>query len=178
MRHALNYPTMNTPIKDRPRWRRWLKRTAQGGGLFCVAGAVAILRPVDRDPWAQTAPAVHARTDAAAMQRALAALAIPPTALLIDALALPDLAVPQRAIIRGDQQSLSIACASILAKVARDRMMIGLDGELLGYAFGQHKGYGTAQHRAALEKLGASAAHRTSFAPIRNLPQGLVLAGG
>ena len=113
-----------------------------------------------------------------AMQRALAALAIPPTALLIDALALPDLAVPQRAIIRGDQQSLSIACASILAKVARDRMMIELDGELLGYAFGQHKGYGTAQHRAALEKLGASAAHRTSFAPIRNLPQGLVPAGG
>ena len=104
-----------------------------------------------------------------AMKRALAALATPPTALLIDALALPDLSVPQRAIIRGDQQSLSIACASILAKVARDRMMVELDGKVPGYAFAQHKGYGTAKHRAALEKLGASSAHRVSFAPIKNL---------
>ncbi len=106
-----------------------------------------------------------------AMKRALAALAIAPTGLLIDALALPELPMPQRAIIRGDQQSLSIACASILAKVARDRMMVELEGEVPGYAFGRHKGYGTAQHRAALEKLGASSAHRTSFAPIRNLLQ-------
>jgi ribonuclease HII len=103
-----------------------------------------------------------------AMKRALAALSTAPSALLIDALTLPDLALPQRGIIHGDQLSLSIACASILAKVARDRLMVELEGELPGYAFARHKGYGTAQHRAALEKLGASPAHRVSFAPIKN----------
>ncbi len=104
-----------------------------------------------------------------AMQRAVAALAISPDALLIDALKLPALALPQTGIIRGDQLCLSIACASIIAKVTRDQMMIELDAELPGYAFAAHKGYGTAKHRAALEKLGASREHRTSFAPIRNL---------
>ena len=107
-----------------------------------------------------------------AMKRALEALTAPPKALLIDALKLSEIELPQRAIIRGDQLSLSIACASILAKVARDRMMVDLDAEVPGYAFGRHKGYGTPQHRAALEKLGASSEHRVSFAPIRkNLPQ-------
>ncbi len=103
-----------------------------------------------------------------AMQRAVAALAIPPDALLIDALELPALTLPQMGIIRGDQRSLSIACASILAKVARDQLMVELDAELPGYAFARHKGYGTAVHRAALEKLGACREHRTSFAPVRN----------
>ncbi len=102
-----------------------------------------------------------------AMQRAIAALSIAPDALLIDALELSDLALPQAGIIRGDQQSLSIACASILAKVSRDQMMVELDAELPGYAFARHKGYGTAVHRAALEKLGVSREHRTSFAPVR-----------
>jgi ribonuclease HII len=100
--------------------------------------------------------------------RAVAALAIPPDALLIDALKLGDLALPQMGIIHGDQISLSIACASILAKVTRDRMMVELDAELPGYAFAHHKGYGTAEHRAALETLGASREHRLSFAPVRN----------
>lgn len=103
-----------------------------------------------------------------AMQRALAALAIPPDALLVDALQL-DVALPQRAIIHGDQLSLSIACASILAKVTRDRMMCELDAEVPGYDFAHHKGYGTAAHRAALLKLGVSRAHRVSFAPVGNL---------
>ena len=101
-----------------------------------------------------------------AMQRAVAALAIAPDALLIDALKLPALALPQKAIIHGDQRSLSIACASILAKVTRDRMMIELDAQLPGYAFARHKGYGTAAHRAALDRLGISREHRVSFAPI------------
>jgi ribonuclease HII len=109
-----------------------------------------------------------------AMQRALDALTITPDALLIDALEraprrspLPAIRLPQKAIIRGDQISLSIACASILAKVTRDRMMIELDAQLPGYGFAQHKGYGTAAHQAALATLGVSRAHRVSFAPIR-----------
>ncbi|MDE3088660.1 MAG: ribonuclease HII [Chloroflexota bacterium] len=104
-----------------------------------------------------------------AMQRAIAALGVAADALLIDALRLPGLALPQKAIIHGDQVSLSIACASILAKVTRDQMMVELDARLPGYAFAQHKGYGTAAHRTALEALGASEEHRVSFAPIRNL---------
>lgn len=102
-----------------------------------------------------------------AMQRALAALTLAPDALLIDAVKLREIHLPQKAIIRGDQRALSIACASILAKVTRDRMMLALDGQLPGYGFAQHKGYGTAAHRAALARLGASRAHRVSFAPLR-----------
>ncbi|MEW5720787.1 MAG: ribonuclease HII [Chloroflexota bacterium] len=101
-----------------------------------------------------------------AMQRALSALTLAPNALLIDAVKLAAIRLPQKAIIRGDQISLSIACASILAKVTRDRMMIELDTQLPGYAFAQHKGYGTAAHQAALETLGVSRAHRRSFAPV------------
>ena len=101
-----------------------------------------------------------------AMQRALAALTLVPDALLIDALKLPEIRLPQKAIIHGDQLSLSIACASILAKVTRDRMMIALDAQLPGYSFAQHKGYGTTAHQAALKLLGVSFVHRVSFAPV------------
>ena len=104
-----------------------------------------------------------------AMQRAVEALGKSPDALLIDALKLPALAIPQIAIIRGDQLSLSIACASILAKVTRDQMMVELDAQLPGYALAKHKGYGTAAHRLALEQLGVSRIHRASFAPIREM---------
>ncbi len=104
-----------------------------------------------------------------AMQRAIDALGVAPDALLIDAVKLPALALPQKSIIHGDQLSLSIACASILAKVARDRLMVEMDTRLPGYGFARHKGYGTAAHRAALETLGASVEHRVSFAPIRDL---------
>ena len=103
-----------------------------------------------------------------AMQRALESLAVPPDALLIDAMKLPAFKLPQKAIIHGDQISLSIACASILAKVTRDRLMIELDAVYPGYGFAQHKGYGTAAHQAALRELGVSSVHRVSFAPIRN----------
>jgi len=109
-------------------------------------------------------PATHL-----AMHRALESLRIPPDALLIDALTLPSIRLPQRAIIHGDQLSLSIACASILAKVTRDRMMIEFDTRFPGYGLAQHKGYGTAAHRAALQKLGVSRVHRASFTPIKNL---------
>ena len=102
-----------------------------------------------------------------AMQRAIDALSAAPDALLIDAVRLPALALPQKSIIHGDQSSLSIACASILAKVTRDHMMIELDARVPGYAFAQHKGYGTVAHRAALDALGASAEHRASFAPVK-----------
>ena len=101
-----------------------------------------------------------------AMRRAIESLSIQPDALLIDALKLTEFKLPQKAIIHGDQLSLSIACASILAKVTRDRMMVELDAQFPGYGFAQHKGYGTAAHQAALDRLGVSSIHRVSFAPI------------
>lgn len=109
-----------------------------------------------------------------AMERALAAAmsAAPlmkPTYLLIDAIHWPQLELPHRALIRGDQQSLSIAAASILAKVHRDQLMTDLDRQYPGYGFATHKGYGTAAHRAALAAYGMTPAHRASFAPLRAL---------
>ena len=71
--------------------------------------------------------------------------------------------------MRGDSRSLSIAAASIVAKVDRDRWMDGLDERFPGYGFARHKGYGTAAHRAALERLGVCEAHRLSYAPIARL---------
>jgi ribonuclease HII len=103
----------------------------------------------------------------AAMQRALAMLAPRPEALLIDAVDLSTLvALPQRAVIRGDSLSLSVAAASIVAKVSRDRWMAGLEARYPGYGFARHKGYGTPAHCAALERLGVCDLHRRSFAPV------------
>lgn len=104
-----------------------------------------------------------------AMQRAVQALNLPPDALLIDALKLPQFTLPQQAIIHGDQLSLSIACASIVAKVTRDRLMVAMDSDIPGYDFARHKGYGTPEHREALARLGACREHRTTFSPIKGL---------
>jgi ribonuclease HII len=102
-----------------------------------------------------------------AMRRALEALPSAPDALLIDALVLPELEIPQQGIIHGDAISLSIAAASVLAKVTRDRLMRELDASFPGYDFSQHKGYGTPEHLAALRACGPSPIHRRSFAPIK-----------
>lgn len=123
--------------------------------------------------------ATHAEIDALgivpatrlAMHRAASALALRPDALLVDALELPDLGLPCTALIRGDQRSLSIAAASILAKVARDQHMHDLDEAFPQYGFGTHMGYGTALHRDLLRAFGPSPVHRRSFAPVLALIQ-------
>lgn len=101
-----------------------------------------------------------------AMRRAIEALSRLPQHLLIDAVRLAQLDLPQQALIKGDARVLSIAAASVLAKTARDALMVELDACYPGYSFARHKGYGTAIHRAALERLGPCAVHRKSFAPI------------
>lgn len=108
-----------------------------------------------------------ARASRLAMARALAALPFAPDALLLDALVLAETDLPQVGIIHGDALALSIAAASILAKVTRDRLMVALDAEYPGYGFAENKGYGTRAHLAALERLGPSPVHRHSFAPVR-----------
>jgi ribonuclease HII len=102
-----------------------------------------------------------------AMRRAVLALSVVPDHLLIDARRLRDVAIPQLSIIKGDQKSLSIAAASILAKTARDARMIALDAEYPGYGFAKHKGYPVKAHFEALARKGPCAIHRRSFAPVR-----------
>jgi len=104
-----------------------------------------------------------------AMAQALEALSPPAGYLLIDYLPLPQVPLPQYHLPKGDVWVLSIAAASIVAKVHRDRMMIDLGALYPGYGFARHKGYGTPQHRAALAALGPCPAHRMSFAPLRCL---------
>ncbi len=104
----------------------------------------------------------------AAMRRALAALALRPDHVLIDGCDVPALAgVAGEAIVKGDRISLSIAAASIVAKVTRDRLMTRLDRRFPHYGFARHKGYATPEHRTALLRHGPSVAHRMSFAPCR-----------
>jgi ribonuclease HII len=103
-----------------------------------------------------------------AMRAALAQLEPAADYLLVDGpLPLRNVTLPQQAVVRGDSHCLSIAAASILAKVTRDRYMVALDGRFPQYGFARHKGYCTAEHVAAVTTHGACAEHRHSFAPVR-----------
>src|SRR4030042_1151255 len=99
-----------------------------------------------------------------AAQRAIKSLPIIPDHLLLDYLFLPEVTIPQTALIKGDCRSLSIAAASVLAKTSRDTLMRELELTYPGYGFAAHKGYGTHAHREALQRLGPSPVHRLSFA--------------
>ena len=110
-----------------------------------------------------------------AMRSALTQLSLSPHALLLDALLLHDIPLPQRSLIKGDARCLSIAAASIIAKVTRDRLMLELHEQYPHYGFDQHKGYGTPAHLAALREHGVTPIHRQSFAPVRELLFGLFL---
>ncbi|WP_338827905.1 ribonuclease HII [Neomoorella thermoacetica] len=98
-----------------------------------------------------------------AMRRALSALAIRPDHVLIDGMELPGLKIPQTPLVGGDALSASIAAASILAKVARDELMVAYDAVFQGYGLAGNKGYPTREHREALRRLGPCALHRRSF---------------
>ena len=105
-----------------------------------------------------------------AMLEALGKLNPAPQHLLIDAMKL-DTPIPQQSIIKGDANSLSIAAASIVAKVTRDRLMADYDQTYTGYGFAKNAGYGTAEHLTGLERLGITPIHRKSFEPIKSLIQ-------
>jgi ribonuclease HII len=102
-----------------------------------------------------------------AMNRALAQLAPAPQHVLVDGRPVHSLRFPQTAIVKGDALSYSIAAASVLAKVTRDRLLVEYDCQWPEYGFAEHKGYGTPQHMAALARLGPCPIHRRSFAPVR-----------
>ena len=103
------------------------------------------------------------------MRRAVAALVPTPDHVLIDGLPVHPFPIAQTALVGGDGLSLSIAAASIFAKVTRDRLMLALDAQYPQFGFARHKGYGTALHLARLQEHGPCPAHRLSFAPVRQM---------
>ena len=104
-----------------------------------------------------------------AMTRAVARLGIVPDVALVDGNRVPDLPCPARAVVGGDGLSLSIAAASVVAKVTRDRLMARLGSRYPGFGWERNSGYGTPEHRAALTRLGVTPHHRRSFAPINKM---------
>ena len=104
-----------------------------------------------------------------AMHEAVKKLSPKPDYLLIDGMTLPKILIAQQAIIKGDKSCLSIACASIVAKVTRDQIMIELGNDYPDYGFQQHKGYGTRSHFECINRLGPTPVHRYSFSPVRNM---------
>jgi ribonuclease HII len=147
---------------------------ARAAGHLCFAIAAASVVEIDRFN--------ILRATYLAMSRAVARLPVAPAHALVDGNGLPPgLPCPASAVVGGDGLSLSIAAASIVAKVARDRLMAKLDAIVPGYGFAHNAGYGTPEHRAALARLGVSRHHRRSFAPVRLLlenPQDIVLNNG
>lgn len=109
-----------------------------------------------------------------AMRRALAMLPSEPHLIFVDGRPLPKLGQSHRAIIDGDARCYSIALASIIAKVARDRQMTALEELFPGYGLGHHKGYATREHREALARLGPSPVHRRSFITVRRVLEGFI----
>jgi ribonuclease HII len=98
-----------------------------------------------------------------AARRALQQLCVQPQHLLLDFLSLPEVDLPQTPLVKGDERSLSIAAASILAKTYRDALLCDYERQYPGYGFSDHKGYGTAAHRLAMQRLGLTPLHRRSF---------------
>ena len=104
-----------------------------------------------------------------AMQTAVAKLGILPVQVWVDGNRTPSFSCPAFPLVGGDRKSLSIAAASVIAKVTRDRLMLEYEGIYPGYGFAKHKGYGTKEHLQAIRKLGPCPIHRRSFAPLRVL---------
>jgi ribonuclease HII len=143
-----------------PRKREYLSKLIQQAGIAIGVGMV---------PHTDIDERGIVKATRLAMSRAVDCLPSTPDFLLIDALTLSEVSLPQKGIIHGDQLSLSIACASIVAKVFRDRYMVELDSLYPGYGLACHKGYGTRQHLLSLQRQGPCSIHRCSFAPVRTL---------
>ncbi len=126
-----------------------------------VGTGIASVETIDRDN--------ILKATLGAMAQAIENLSSAPAVALIDGNRCPDLGCPAVALVKGDQLSLSIAAASIIAKVTRDRLMRELAVEFPQYGFDQHKGYGTKAHQQALTEYGITPHHRRSFKPIRNI---------
>jgi ribonuclease HII len=148
-------------------------KPAQRDAAFAMLRQAAAERVIEAGIGAASATEIGAlnilRATHLAMARAVARLPAPPDLALVDGNQAPRLACPVRCVVGGDALSLSIAAASILAKVVRDRAMARLDPRWPGYGFARHAGYPTAAHREALARLGPSPHHRRGFGPVDDL---------
>lgn len=149
-----------------PGERSRLARIVAGGARACALGIVEA-EEIDRTD--------ILRATLAAMRRAIHALRVAPDFVLVDALTIPGIRVPQRGLVRGDQISASVAAASILAKVYRDHMMRAFHRIYPAYGFDANKGYGTPAHLEALRLHGSSPLHRRTF---RGVTAGASVASG
>jgi len=141
-----------------PKQREELCRDIRRDALAVATGKVCV-REIDALGIAEAARI--------AMELAIQTLPLKPDYLLIDGFPLPQVPIPQKAIIKGDSRCLSIAAASIVAKVARDSIMVEMDVRYPGYGFAQNKGYGTESHLLTLRERGPCPIHRRSFLPVR-----------
>ena len=139
--------------KDRETWAQTIKQTALAWGVGFASAA-----EIDR-------LGIVPATCLAAL-RALESLAYLPEHVLVDFLTLPEVDIGQTPLVKGDARSLSIACASVLAKTARDALLVAMEDEFPGYSFCCNKGYATEAHRQALHALGPCAQHRRTFTPV------------
>lgn len=139
--------------EDREKWAVVIKKIARSWGVGFASAA-----EIDR---IGIVPAT-----CLAASRALAKLDCEVEHILVDFITLPDMVIPQTPLVKGDARSLSIASAAILAKTARDALLIEMDLEFPGYHFASNKGYGTEAHRKAIEEFGPCDQHRSSFSPI------------
>ena len=151
---GLFLPGLDDSKKLSPKLREEICRAAVAAGVEFALGVVeaAVIDELN----------IY-RATKRAMLLALERLAGPPDFVLLDAVPLPEFSVPQEAVVRGDARCLSIALASVFAKVARDRLMSCYDRRFPGYGFAKHKGYPTPEHYEALRRLGPSPLHRRSF---------------
>lgn len=153
-------PGLNDSKKLTPRKRELLARQIKEQALAWAVG-LATVEEINRDN-------IH-QASLAAMRRAVAALNVEPAYILVDGFRITQLNVPQLPLAGGDGLSASIAAASILAKVERDRMMDAYHEAYPEYGFHRHKGYGTAEHLKALAGLGPCPLHRAGFRPVKEL---------
>ena len=162
-----------TPGGAAPRWA-WIGRLRDSKQLTERQREALAAEIRERCAWAVAAVSPQVvdqinilRATRLAMQRAVGALPVRPDALIIDGREVVEGGIQQRPVVGGDARCVSVAAASIVAKVARDRMMEELDLVFPGYGLAENKGYATREHREALARLGYSTIHRLSFAPVR-----------
>lgn len=160
------------PLNLRASWRREVRDSKQLTasvrerlrGAICNKAVATAVGMVDHHEIDEIGIAGATRQ---AMKKAVEKLATPPEFLLIDYFRLPEVDIPQKGIKFGDSLCFSIACASIVAKVFRDRLVADMDQEYPGYNFARHKGYSTREHLACLNRKGPSPVHRRSFLPVK-----------
>ena len=158
-------PRLRAPWSDKVRDSKFLS-PEQRESLFGPIREAAVSFGVGSvDSWTIGSIGI-ARATQIAMAQAIGQLSPPAEALLIDYFELPDTRLPQKGVEDGDTLCFSIACASIVAKVTRDRLMSEFDSTYPGYLFRRHKGYGTAEHVECLRKLGPCPIHRRNFQPV------------